>query len=278
MLKVSGGIMSQAKLRRRGGGISVRTDKLFEHVAPEIERVRGHALYGQIQSVADVRVFMEHHVFAVWDFMSLVKALQSRLTSVAPPWRPVGDGMVRRFINELVLEEESDHVNGRYISHMEMYIEGMQQAGANTARIMDLMHQATERGFHHVDLGDYGAAGHFVQRTWRHLESESLPVLVGAFTIGRENMIPTMFNEIVVSLAQTDPEKLTIFRSYLDRHIELDGGSHGEMACRLLETVCGDDEEAWTEAARAGTEAIRARLLLWDAVSSRLSADTQQGL
>ena len=38
------------------------------------EALLDHSLYGNVASVADLRLFMEDHVFAVWDFMSLAEA------------------------------------------------------------------------------------------------------------------------------------------------------------------------------------------------------------
>jgi len=262
------------KMRHQNVGRSSRIDRLFEATRPELERVRRHSVYQQIRTMADVRCFMTHHVFAVWDFMSLLKALQVQLTCVSPPWRPIGDGKVRRFVNELVLEEESDCLDGRYMSHLEMYMEGMAQAGADLVPIERLMSESVGWGTTDPNLGQHGAPGRFVQSTWKYISARRLPGLAGTFTVGRENLIPSMFKEIVAGLDDAQPGQLTIFRNYLERHIELDGGSHGEMACKLLESVCGDDDAAWAEAERAGLEAIEARLALWDAISGALSASS----
>jgi len=57
-----------------------------------------------------------------------------------------------------------------------------------------------------------------------------------------------------------------IFRTYLERHIELDGESHGPMGQRLLMEVCGKDAVKWREATEAALDALKMRRLLWDGV------------
>jgi hypothetical protein len=72
------------------------------------ERLLSHHLYQHICDERSLRLFMRAHVFAVWDFQSLIKALQRMLTCVEIPWLPSGDPLARRLINEIVLDEESD--------------------------------------------------------------------------------------------------------------------------------------------------------------------------
>src|SRR6185295_14968856 len=108
-------------------------------------RLADHEVYRNIETLHDLRRFMEHHVFAVWDFMSLLKALQRRLTCIEVPWVPEGGRLARRLINEIVLEEESDNDGGDYISHFELYRNAMKQCGAKTSTI-DLFIAAIRRG------------------------------------------------------------------------------------------------------------------------------------
>jgi len=54
-----------------------------------------HPIYAQVTSVADLRRFMEDHVFAVWDFMSLLKRLQQDMTCIRVPWFPVENARPR---------------------------------------------------------------------------------------------------------------------------------------------------------------------------------------
>ncbi|MCC2114031.1 MAG: DUF3050 domain-containing protein, partial [Hyphomicrobiales bacterium] len=106
-----------------------------------------HAVYGAIDGIARLRIFMEHHIYSVWDFMSLIKYLQARVAPVSVPWRPVGDGSVRRFINELVLEEESDEgPDGAFASHCELYCAAMREIGADPAPALAFVATAAEDG------------------------------------------------------------------------------------------------------------------------------------
>jgi hypothetical protein len=99
-------------------------------------RLVEHPLYSSLQGPAEVRIFQQHHVYCVWDFMTLLKALQRRLTCVDLPWLPTPDPAARRLVNEIVLGEESDEDGaGGHCSHFELYLGAMRDAGADTEPI-----------------------------------------------------------------------------------------------------------------------------------------------
>lgn len=206
---------------------------------------------------------MEAHVFAVWDFMSLLKALQRRLTCVETPWTPSESAASRRFLNEIVLDEESDRYEGRTVSHFELYLEAMKDAGADTRRIGEVVERARRGADWKQALPEI--ARPFVLETFRGIETGSVAEIAAAFTFGREDAIPEMFRELIRGMAADAPE-LRKFVWYLDRHIELDGDDHGPLAMEMIAELCGEDEEVWERAAVAGENALRARIELWDRI------------
>ena len=247
---------------------SPQLDQLRASLADPLRRVEAHPVYAAVDSVADLRAFMEHHVWAVWDFMNLVKAIQQRYTSTVIPWTPRGDATVRRFINEIVLEEESDEhpVNGGFTSHFELYMRSMDEVDARTdqvARFVDRLGDGL--GFEEALAGSGcpPAVSHFLSTTWAAAGATD-EELLAAFAFGRETVIPIMFDRILQEAGALDDAEL--LRHYLVRHVQLDGDSHSEMAEYLLVNACGDSAERWARAEVSARRCLEARAGLWDAV------------
>jgi hypothetical protein len=247
-------------------------EQIEARIAPLRARLTSHPLYARIRTRDDVRVFMESHVFAVWDFMSLLKALQLRLTCVSVPWAPTAWPESRRFINEIVLGEESDLCNGRAASHFELYLEAMHECGADTGHIQGLLRTVRQGSKLFSDGSSQApaAAQRFVGETFRLIDEGKLHTLAAAFTFGREDVIPDMFRELVRDLNAEQPGKFSKFLWYLERHIEVDGEDHGPLSLRMVADLCGNDDHAWEEAALAAAGAIEARLALWDGILAQL--------
>lgn len=252
-----------------------RVEALQARLQPMYSKLAGHALYGSLQSIEDLYLFMESHVFAVWDFMSLLKSLQRGLTCVDVPWVPSPMPESRRLINEIVLGEESDVYDGRHQSHFELYCTAMRACGASTVAIEALL--AALRGGATVDdamsvAGVPAAARAFVRATFALITQGKLHVTAAAFTFGREDLIPEMFKGFVRDLNHELAGRLAMFVWYLERHIEVDGGEHGPMALRMIAELCGDDEAKWQEAEAAAVFALQSRLRLWDGVHAAIVA------
>ncbi len=228
----------------------------------------GHPIYSHITTGDDVRAFMRGHVFCVWDFQSLIKALQSRLTCVTVPWLPTDDPAARRLINEIVLDEESDEVGpGQYASHFELYLAAMRDCGADVGpidRLIAGLRQGKDLEAALAQARVAGPAAAFVRRTIALTRSAELHRICADFAFGREDVIPDMFQRVIAGLATQDPERFAKFRFYLVRHVEADGEVHGPLSRRLLERLCGNDELKWKQAEETARAALQARIDLWD--------------
>ncbi len=217
---------------------------------------------------------MEQHVFAVWDFMSLLKALQQRLCCVQVPWIPSSSSFACRLINEIVLGEESDEDGaGQFASHFELYHAAMRQCGASTAAIDGFL-SAIRQGSPVSSAFEVAHVSppvrQFVTQTFETIASNDLSALVSAFTFGREDLLPGVFRKIVEELNAETHGQLDPFRYYLNRHILIDDDLHGPMAEKLVAHLCGSDPIKWQSAEEAAQRSLQARLELWDSVSEML--------
>ncbi len=252
-------------------------NRLREEISPVREDIINHPLYAQIQTIRDVRCFMEHHVFAVWDFMSLLKVLQNQLTCTRVPWLPSEDGDTAWLINEIVVGEETDEdEKGVKMSHYELYYNSMKQAGASTTTI-DTFITKLKQGISVTEaLEDSlipGTVKDFVKFTFACIEEGKTHVLAAVFTFGREDLIPGMFISMMKEMQQSGSGEMNKFVYYLERHIEVDGGHHGELALRMTSMLCGDDAEKWEEATRACVLSLQMRKQLWDGVLHQIQTE-----
>ena len=242
-------------------------DRLEEQISEARGVVITHPLYAALDSRHAIRTFLEHHVFAVWDFMSLLKSLQRNLTCVELPWVPTGPTGSRRLINEIVLVEESDELDGGFISHFELYLDGMTEAGADTSVINAFIDKLRARRpvLEAIDEVNVPApAAEFVRLTWGLIESAPVHTQAAAFAFGREDLIPDMFQQVVGVNERLG--SLDTFVDYLARHIQVDGEEHTPMAMQMLADLCGDDGAKWADCAETINLALAARARLWDGI------------
>ncbi|WEK20662.1 MAG: DUF3050 domain-containing protein [Candidatus Pedobacter colombiensis] len=245
-------------------------------IAPLRAQIINHKVYAVINDLEDLRIFMEYHVYAVWDFMSLLKSLQINLTCTQVPWFPVGSGTTRALINEIVAGEESDvDANGDKKSHFEMYLDAMEQCGADTTQIGRFTDKlkATgdfEQAYNFSDTPS--EARSFVDYTFKIINSGEAHLQASTFTFGREDLIPNMFLTIVNDLNTKFPDQISLFKYYLDRHIEVDGDHHSHLALDMTSELCGDNESYWKAAEAATIESLKKRIELWDGAYEEIMA------
>jgi len=242
-------------------------DRLEEQISEARRAVIEHSMYAALNSTYAIRTFMEHHVFAVWDFMSLLKSLQRNLTCVELPWLPTGPTGSRRLINDIVLVEESDERHGGFISHFELYLDGMAEAGADTSTIHAFLTllRANRPVLEAIDEARVPLpVAEFVRLTWGLIEGAPVHAQAAAFAFGREDLIPDMFEQVVGVNERIG--SLDMFVDYLSRHIQVDSEEHTPMAMQMLADLCGEDRAKWAECAQTINLALAARARLWDGI------------
>jgi hypothetical protein len=248
--------------------------KIHARLAPLRTSLLEHPLYARIDCVDALHIFMRHHIFAVWDFMSLLKSLQQRLSHTQVPWLPPTNREGCRLVNEIVLAEESDDDGeGGYASHFDLYHQAMQWCGASTAVIDQFLNDLrtgsnVERALASACAPQ--AVRDFVLQTFAIIDSGDLCEISSTFAFGREDLLPDVFRQIVGKLSMEVAGDLNFFKYYLERHIDLDEDLHGPMAEKLIEFLCGDSDSNWRITEDAAVKALEARLRLWDSVAETL--------
>jgi hypothetical protein len=227
-----------------------------------------HKLYSVIDDIEDLKIFMKHHVFAVWDFMSLLKSLQNNLTCTTIPWIPIGNANTRYLINEIVVGEESDLDQfGNRMSHFELYLQSMKQCGAESNQIGTFLETLMQNKNLQVAFDESNvpeSVEDFVNFTFSVIQSNKPHLMAAVFTFGREDLIPGMFISMIEDIYKRIPNSISIFKYYLERHIEIDGDHHSHLALEMTSNLCGNDESLWAEASEYTKLSLQHRIGLWN--------------
>lgn len=241
------------------------------------EKLLAHPIYKEITTPERVKVFMKHHVFAVWDFMSLLKRLQRSVTGMDVPWFPYENPLFSRFINEIVVAEESDiDGKGGYISHFALYLEAMKECGTDAQAFQSFLKSLKNGLDYHKALEKNGnmrnSTKEFVLFNLDLATKGEVYEVAAAFFYGREGLIPEMFKPLVDSLMETgaSSDRLVF---YLNRHIEVDEEHHGPLAEKLLLELCQNDPEKVKKAYLIGERCLEARMRLWDGVLEEIKEE-----
>jgi len=219
-----------------------------------------------IGSHSELRFFMENHVYAVWDFMSLLKYLQDTVAPTNVPWHPPKDPVAARLINEIVLDEESDsHAlpaasNAGPSSHFELYLLAMQEVGADIGPVTEFIDLVRGRGVNQaIAKAEIPiAAKRFMQFTFSVIHWDEPHLVAAAFCVGREEWLPGHFQNLLAEIGVREDDA-PAFHTYLRRHVDLDSNDHGPAAKQLLATLCDGDPVKTAGAKKIARDSIKAR-------------------
>ena len=254
-------------------------DYIQDKINDQREKLLKHKLYSNIETIKDLQIFTENHIYAVWDFMSLLKALQIKLTCTKTPWIPNSNSQTAYLINEIVLAEETDiNQAGERKSHYELYLDAMIDIGARTEKPVKIINEIanSEDIFNTIDnINIHPNIREFLNFTFSVIKEGKPHEIAAIFTFGRENLIPNMFNEILrefeKNVTQGDISKLIY---YFERHIELDEDEHGPMALEMVSMLAENDPKKWSEIESISIQALEKRILLWDAINEQIENKT----
>ncbi len=243
-------------------------------IADFSQQLESHLIYQAVSTISDLRCFMQHHVYCVWDFMTLIKYLQSEVAPAEYPWVPRGEGDIRRFINELVLEEESDAglEPGEYISHFELYCQAMNEIGADVSAVQLFVQTVKNKG---IDTALKlscvpNPSREFTSKTFQIIKDNKAHQVAAALALGREHIIPGMFRAILKKIGVTEKDA-PVFHYYLNRHVHLDEDFHAPLSLRLLDSMCENDDSKIQQAIATARDAVVARIKFWDGVYAALT-------
>lgn len=248
-------------------------NSITQNLEPLKNRLRNHSLYSKIKDVDDLNIFSNAHVYAVWDFMSLLKFLQINLTSISIPWFPSKNTTTAKLINEIVAGEETDEdQEGQPVSHFEMYIDSIEEFGLNTSEIINNLNtlnniETIDKDIEKLDIKSY--VKDFLKFTFSVIKRGKIHEVASVFTFGREDLIPDMFIPLIegINSENNDLNKLIY---YFKRHIEVDGDMHGPMSMEMLSYLCNNDPSKISESALIAEKALLARISLWDGIENEI--------
>ena len=244
---------------------------IHQSLAALQHQLKEHPLYDAIQTIDHLGIFMSHHIYSVWDFMNLLKTLQLQLTSMSVPWVPVQDVDNVRLINDIVLEEESDIIDGQVTSHFLYYVKAFNsiQSNHSMGQFLDDLNRPDMSYTNLIAQPYIPSSVHGFLRFTHDVIQSSLIETAAAFAYGREILVPVIF-EPLLKQADLDPSVMG-FISYLERHIELDGGEHGHKAEQMVANLCNSDAD-WQLVLKTAESALQQRIQLWDGILAEISS------
>ncbi len=233
--------------------------------------LENHKLYERVADEASLRLFIEHHVICVWSYNFLLRDIHQELVTMIHPLNSQSQKEAIRLVSEMILEEEVEEQNdGTLVSHLEIYLEAMQDLGANISPIVSFFDlqdsgQTWQTALKHAHFPT--AVSRYARKMSRIAEGPLHERAAALFYEG-EPFIPDAFLMRLGLLGNA--VKIGRLLDYFERHIEGLKRPGFSASGRLVEILCGDDEQMALEAEKAAEEAMKNRVDLWNQISDKL--------
>ncbi len=235
-----------------------------------------HKLYERVSDENALRTFVEHHVICVWSYSFLLRNIYQELVSVIHPLNSQGQKEAIRLISEIILDEEvEEQHDGSLMSHMEVYMEAMQDLGADLGPIVTFfdMQDAGADWQDALEAAEFSPAITEYARCIGSFFKRPLHERAAILFYEGEPYIPDQFLSKLGLLSSKHRTHRLL--DYFERHIEGLKRPGFSAAGRLVEIFCGDSD-AFNEAAEKAAEcAMKARIEFWNQVGLEIKTPDQ---
>lgn len=246
--------------------MSFITERYFQILA-------NHKLYERVNDELSLRLFMEHHVICVWSYNFLLREIHQELVGLIHPLNSQSQKEAIRLVSEMILEEElEEQQDGSLLSHFEIYLEAMQDLGANISPIVSFFDlqdsgQNWQTALKHARFPT--AVSRYARKMNRFAQAPLHEKAAALFYEG-EPFIPDTFLLRIGQLGNT--VKIGRLLDYFERHIEGLRSPGFSASGRLVEILCNNDEKMSLEAEQSAEEAMKNRVELWGYITGQLEA------
>ena len=227
--------------------------------------LESHKLYERIYNEQALRLFVEHHVICVWAYNFLLRQIHQEVVALVHPLNSQAQKEAIRLVSKIILEEEvEEQHDGSLLSHLEIYLEAMQDLGADISPVVCFfdMQEAGYTWQEALKHANFSAPVALYARKISRLAQQPIHERAAALFYEGEPYIPDSFLE---QLGQMGTKaKVNRLLDYFERHIEGLKRPGFSASGRLVEIFCGDNELLNEDAEKAAEQAMKNRIELWD--------------
>ncbi len=246
-------------------------ESFLQTVQPLRKQIVHHDIFQQLDSLEHLQLFMESHAFVVWEDLSIVRAFQKSKNKDFVPWALRENAAQMRSLYATLLLAEADlDMEGKPQNHLDLYIQAMEEVGANTSKIGLLM-RYLEQGVPWVDavssLRINPRYKEGIIHLLRHLELAEAHHLYALFGFARLHQIPPLLEATALDLAEQHPEHVATFVYYLEQARQYMCLQEDVLMAQMLTEQCGQDKEKWDSCTRLVAEVLQWRIKVLDSIS-----------